>query len=243
MINKFISRLLDLNFLRKSLGYQAFLSSYAKNLRLKILSEPKNGRVLALAPHPDDEVFGCGGVLAKHRLQKDKVKIVYLTGNDRREKEARVSTQILGIDDLSFLNFKDGSLAAAKKEVAAIKKIIYKYKPNIIYAPNFLDTHPDHQATAKILAKALTRNLPVEIWLYEIWTPIFANRIIKIDDVFERKTLAIKAYKSQMGERRYLSAISGLNAYRAGMFNCGQRAEAFFKMGSKLYRSVIQKYI
>lgn len=242
-MKNFKNYLLDLNFLRKSLGYQAFLSSYTGNLRLKILDQPKNGRILVLAPHPDDEVFGCGGILAKHRLQKNKVKIVYLTGDERREKEARTATQILGIDDLAFLRLGDGNLVAAEKETAAIKKIINKYKPNVIYAPYFLDTHSDHQATAKILAQALAGNPSIEIWLYEVWTPLLANRIIKIDDVFEQKKLAIQAYKSQIRERRYPAAISGLNAYRAGMFNCGERAEAFFKAGSKLYRSAIQKYI
>lgn len=242
-MKKFKNYLLDLNFLRKSLGYQAFLSSYAKNLRLKILDQPKNGRVLVLAPHPDDEVFGCGGVLARHCLQKNKVKIVYLTGNKKRKKEARVATQILGINDLTFFNFKDGGLTAGKKETAVIKKIINKYKPDIIYAPYFLDTHPDHQTAAKILAQALAGSPSIEVWQYEVWTPLLANRIIKIDQVFEQKKLAIQAYKSQIRERRYLAAISGLNAYRAGMFNCGERAEVFFRTGSKLYRSVIQKYI
>lgn len=196
-----------------------------------------------MAPHPDDEIFGCGGVLAQHRLQRDKIKIIYLTGDERREKEARAATQILGIDDLAFLNFKDGNLVAGKKETAAIKKIVHKFKPSIIYIPYFLDTHPDHQATAKILAKALTGSSSIEVWSYEVWTPLLANRIIKIDDVFEQKKLAIKAYQSQIKERRYLAAVLGLNAYRAGMFNCGKRAEAFFRMGSKLYILIIRKYI
>lgn len=239
-IKKIKNRLLDLNFLRKALGYNFFARKYSLGLKLKILDKPKSGRVLVLAPHPDDEVLGCGGILAKHRKQKDRVKVIYLTSNRRRREEARLSTQILGINELSFLGFEDGHLSAGKKEVASIEKVLTNFKPDIIYAPYFIDSHSDHQATAEILGQAVKKSrFQGKIWSYEIWTPILANRIIRIDDVFAQKVLAIKAYQSQLKDRDYLRAISGLNAYRARMFGAGERAEAFFVCKSELYQKIL----
>lgn len=233
--------LLDLNFLRKALRYNFFAKKYSKDLRLKILKNPSSGRVLVLSPHPDDEIFGCGGALAKHSQQKDRVKIIYLTGRGERKKEAKVATQILGIDDLIFLGFEDGNLSAGREEIAAVKKIINNFKPDLIYAPFWLDPHPDHRATTEILNNILTRiNFKGEIWSYEIWQPLMTNRIIKIDAVFAQKVLAIKAYKSQLQERGYLRAIKGLNSYRAGMFKAGEHAEAFYICKKDLYQKLLE---
>ncbi len=247
-MQKFKNYLLDLNFLRKSIGFQAFLSSYSKNIRLKILEKPKSGRVLVLAPHPDDEAIGLGGTIIKHIDSGDKLKIVYLTDNKKnralRAKEAKKAAHIMGVKQIEFCHFKDGKLFATKKEIKKILSILLKFKPKIIYVPFFLDPHPDHQMTARILKEVFKKsNLKAEIYSYEIWTPLLANRIIKIDDVISQKILAIKAYKSQNKERGYLGATLGLNSYRAGMHNAGDKAEAFFKAGSELYISIIEKYI
>jgi LmbE family N-acetylglucosaminyl deacetylase len=237
---KFKNYLLDLNFLRKFFGWQVFSQKFTKDLHLKILKTSPSGRVLVLVPHPDDEVLSCGGTLAKHCQQGNKVKIVYLTGSQMRAKEAKLATQILGISDLKFAGFKDGELVAGPKEIKKITSLILNYKPNYIYTPSFLDPHPDHAATAKILVKAIKKSgFKGEIWSYEIWTPIFANRIIKIDDVFKQKVLAIKAYQSQLRDRGYLRAIKGLNSYRAGMFGAGEKAEAFFVCSGEAYKKIL----
>jgi LmbE family N-acetylglucosaminyl deacetylase len=239
-LEKLKNRLLDLNFLRKALGYNFFAKKYSKDLRLKILNRPKSGRILVLAPHPDDEVFGCGGVIIKHVKNNNPIKIVFLTDDKKisktRRVEAREALGILGVKNMDFLSFKDGELVAGQKEVDKIAAIISVFKPDIIYTSNFIDLHPDHQATAEILLGAIKKSqFKGVIWSYEIWTPTSANRIIKIDDVFQQKVLAIEAYKSQLRDRGYLQAIKGLNSYRAGMFNAGKKAEAFFVARAELY--------
>ena len=248
MPNNIVNKLLDLNFLRKSIGFQAFLSSYSKNIRVKILEYPKKGRVLILAPHPDDEAIGLGGTIIKHIKRGDKLKIVYLTDNKKnrnlRTKEAKKAAKIMGVKKIEFCHFIDGKLSNGKKEIKKISSILLKFKPGIIYVPFFLDPHPDHQMTARVLKSVLKKsNYKADIYSYEVWTPLLANRIIKIDDSISKKILAIKTYKSQNKERGYLEATIGLNSYRAGMYNAGERAEAFFKAGSKLYISLIEKYI
>ncbi|MCX6811677.1 MAG: PIG-L family deacetylase, partial [Candidatus Berkelbacteria bacterium] len=230
---KFKNRLLDLNFLRKALGFSFLAKKYSAGLRLKISDKTKSGRVLILAPHPDDEVFGCGGAIIKHVSVRDPIKIVYLTDCKNifrtRRKEAKKAAKIMGVKDLEFLSYKDGELVAGQKETKEISAIILKFKPDIIYAPYFFDSHPDHQATAEILWQAIKKiKFDGAIWSYEIWTPLLCNRIIKIDNIFGQKVQAIKAYKSQLQDRGYLRAIKGINSYRAGMFGKGNYSEAYF---------------
>src|SRR5690606_34390373 len=84
------------------------------------------GPTLIVAPHQDDEAFGCGRLMALMRLAGVPVQIVFLTGgsqsqpdhDDRvpadllatRRREAMAALRILGIDrqDVHFLDYPDG---------------------------------------------------------------------------------------------------------------------------------------
>ena len=87
-----------------------------------ILERPPRGRVLVLAPHPDDETMGLGGTLAHHAEQGDHVCVLFVCNGiqgdpegwfprDRitavREAEAREAAQILGLSELRFLGYPD----------------------------------------------------------------------------------------------------------------------------------------
>ena len=83
-------------------------------------------RVLVVAPHPDDEVFGCGGMLAWHTRVGAEVRVVVLSDGragdpdakagdiaERRVAESRAAGAELGIDDYRFLGYADGALGEA----------------------------------------------------------------------------------------------------------------------------------
>ena len=229
--------LLDLNFLRKFLGWKVFRPKFSAGLKLEVVDEIEAERVLVLSPHPDDETFGCGGTLKKI---SGKIRIIFLTDGAKgadpvvREEEAKKAAQILGIKNLQFLRYPDGELAEDQEKIKKIKKIIEDFRPKKIFVPILTDTHLDHQATAKILRKALLKSkFSGEIWSYEIWSPLFANRIVNIDET--EKERAMQAYQSQIGERDYVSAVKGLNQYRAKINKAGSSAEAFFVCKKSLY--------
>ena len=248
MIHKrLVTNLLHFNNLRKLLGNVSYSLAAKAKLKLEIIDSPPTGNVLVLSPHPDDDVFGCGGALALHQKNGDKIKIVYLTSNPERKVEATDASCALNFDDLVFLDLVEGKFSADKKTIEKLLDIISDFKPNTIYCPNFADPHPDHFETASILAVAL-KKLPakiansISILLYEIWTPIYANRLLKIDSVIEIKKAAISCHRSQMKERQYLNAILGLNAYRAGMFSAGHYAEAFTSLNSQLFLALFSAF-
>src|SRR5438128_8229694 len=74
-------------------------------------------RLLVLAPHPDDEVIGCGGLIALHLRDGRQVRIVIVTDGAEageataREEESRRALRIIGDVDCQFLRFHDRRLA------------------------------------------------------------------------------------------------------------------------------------
>lgn len=52
------------------------------------------GRVLVLAPHPDDEVFGCGGAIMQHLAQGDEVTVIILTDGRAAIEHADVASMM-----------------------------------------------------------------------------------------------------------------------------------------------------
>ena len=83
----------------------------------------KKGRVLAIVAHPDDEILGAGGTLARHAAEGSEVHIAFLADGvgargddklaaDRRAKAARLAASLLGAREPEFLGFPDNRLDA-----------------------------------------------------------------------------------------------------------------------------------
>ena len=204
---------------------------YKKFSKFHLVDFPEGPKVLVLSPHPDDDVFGCGGALLRHVEMGHHIQIVYLCKGEKgvagmnaaeatslRKKEATEGARILGInqDSLIFLNNPDNELSANQKNVAILKEIICDFSPNLIYLPSFLDNHTDHINTNKILQLVKPKNF--DICAYEVWTPLIPNRLIDISSNMEVKIQAMKAHQSQLKELNYLDGIIGLNQYRGCLY-------------------------
>lgn len=256
-MQRLLKQMLHVNTLRKLVGWGTLEAAIQNRLHLETLSEPPSGKVLVLAPHPDDDIFGCGGTLAKHVDAGDEVRIIYLcdgrSGTKRatteivreelkknRRTEAQAAAEVLGIpsDNLTFWSYRDGYLIANKTTTKALTQVIADFVPRTIYVPHPADLHPDHVATAAVLWKTLQAvgsDLPSEIWSYEVWQPTFANRLLDIGATLAQKEAAINAHASQLKCRPYADAILGLNAYRGGMMGLSGPAEAFLALKPPLY--------
>lgn len=204
-------------------------------------------RILIIAPHPDDDVIGCGGIIAKNRGKK--IKVIFMTdgryGGDIysekelievRKREALEALSILGVSDVEFLGFEDGSLGEHIFEASQKLKNISQW--DNIFIPNMLDNHEDHKATMLALSKALSKekNINSNIWLYEIWTPFYPNVLIDITKEAEIKKEAINKHLSQIKCYDYSEKSLGLNSYRAISIpaDYGVRfCEAFYKCSYK----------
>ncbi len=264
MIDKTIKQAIrNVKHLRQSMTWQE-MYGYAMHQPgkgvLDFEKDPTQQTVLVFAPHPDDEVFGCGGAIALHRQHNDAVHVVYLTDGSRgnksgkadkslvavREDEARRGLEQLGGAESYFWRFGDGQFEASQTAVGLVKGMLEKLQPTIIYLPFCTDDHPDHQAVVPLLYEALRETKltqGLEIRQYEIWSTLIPNCIVNIGTVLEEKQRAIKAHKSQAESRMYYEGILGLNYYRGAMSNLQDPAEAFFVLSLELFIDFCKRFL
>lgn len=208
-----------------------------------LLTAPPKGSVLVLAPHPDDECLGCGGAIALHRRQGDRVMIVFATdgnagdpqgyyagGNYRemRRAEARKAGEVMGVRELTFWQYEDGKLAEAQDLAARLGDLLAAERPEIVYRPSAREIHPDHWALAVAIDRALEA-FPgkVAAYAYEIWGTVQPTHALDITSVWDVKRKAVEQYESQLRYNDYLYMVAGLNAYRTIYQPSARYMEAF----------------
>lgn len=198
---------------------------------------------LIVAPHPDDEAIGCGGIIAQNSAAGQRLVVAFLSSGEcgipgmspaeagrLRESEAAAAAGVLGIADLRFLRLADGKLEDQSFPAArALASVLTSVLPDIIRIPHPADGHADHSAVWPVLQEAIRiADLPPpEVLAYEIWTPMAAPDYAEdITPVIDRKLAAIGCYSSQLRQLAYDHGIAGLNAYRGAFLGGSRYAEA-----------------
>lgn len=193
---------------------------------------PRAARVAVLAPHPDDEVFGCGGALALHVARGENIRVVIATdgagsaaGADenhsslalvaRREEESRAAAAVLGYPAPTFWRLPDRGLAYGAALVDRIVQLLQGDRIDLVYAPSLHEVHPDHRALAMAAAEAVRRiGQGIRIAFYEVGAPLQPNLLVDLSSVLEKKRAAIRCFASQLAVQRYDEHIEALNRYR-----------------------------
>ena len=128
--------------------------------------------VLVVAAHPDDEVLGCGGTIARHALDGDDVFILILAegatsrdGNTASTFSAEVTAlqtaatkaaEILGVAPPRFLGLPDNRLDSLDllDVVKAVEAVISEISPTIVYTHYVGDLNIDHQIAFRAVITA-----------------------------------------------------------------------------------------
>lgn len=230
---------------------------YFRPLYCETITLPRAERVLVVAPHIDDDVIGCGGVLRQHVVGGAAVTSVYLRdGGAVREQEARRAADVVGIGDLVFLRWgppsgdgwirrtrpgRRGELPVNEETVTGLAEVVERVRPEVVYVPFFLDAHPEHAAAARLVGETAARGVRVgTCYLYEVWSPLVPNVLIDITTEAEVKRRAIEAHRSQVETIDMSAGILGLNAYRGAMNRIRGYAEAFFRVGPRDLRTMVR---
>jgi LmbE family N-acetylglucosaminyl deacetylase len=179
--------------------------------------------LLVLAPHADDEVLGCGGLLALAVAQGADVRVVVATdgaagGNAaERERESRDAALALGLDGgaqrLQFWRLPDRGLQPDDELVARIRQQLQLQCPDWVLAPSPLEVHPDHRALCLAAVAAAAGRCP--LGFYEVGQPLLPNMLVDITPVLARKRAALACFTSQLVQQRYDEQLLALNRYRA----------------------------
>jgi LmbE family N-acetylglucosaminyl deacetylase len=159
-------------------------------VRASLPAELSLAPALIVAPHADDETFGCGGIIALKRRRDVPVTVVILTDGaasdpDRepaelirlRQTEARAATALLGVPptEVIFLGGPDGGMIAlpADRRAAMVRQlaeVIAEKKPAEIFVPHRYDHHEDHEAANSMTRDAVAEaGVTAELLEYPIW--------------------------------------------------------------------------
>lgn len=214
-------------------------------------STPLRGeRLLVLAPHPDDEVIGCGGLVAQHLREGRAVRIIIATDGAQagdaaaREEESRRGIEKLGDGaEVEFLRFPDRRLDDSV--AARLREELTTFRPDLIAVPGPIEIHPDHLALARAFCDLVQRDetlwgelATARVAFYEVSQPLRPNTLVDISDVAERKFAGIDEHRSQNALRNYSSFARGLNAYRAMTLPPQTTyAEAYYVMEARTLRT------
>lgn len=196
------------------------------------------GRVAVIFAHPDDGEFGSAGTVAKMTSAGKQVVYVVTTDGSKgsadpdvksadltatRQREQCNAGDILGLEDVCFLNFPDGMLEPNLALRKAITGAIRRYTPDLVIAQSPIRDltasvfvqHPDHLATGEatfaavypccrdrltfpeLLAEGLEPHIVRELWVAGTSQ---ADHFIDITDSIDRKIAALMAHASQVRE-------------------------------------------
>lgn len=179
--------------------------------------------VLVIAPHPDDAELGMGGAIAKFCSEDVALGILDLTNGEPtpfgspeiRARETAAASAVLGVQWRQNLGLPNRSLEATLSARAALAGVIRQTRPRWLFAPYWVDAHPDHVAATELIEAArfwskLTKtdmpgepHYPERIFYYYcvhlrlIPQPAF---VLDISRFWEKKRAAIECYRSQFIE-------------------------------------------
>lgn len=179
-------------------------------------------KILVIAPHPDDEVLGCGGTILKYGQQGNEVFLCIVTKAytpdwseefiKNRSKEIKTANGILGIKQTFLLELPTVKLdTVPQKDLnESILKVINKVKPEIIYLPHGGDINKDHRLVFEaglVAARPSNKTSIKKIICYETLSETAEGRVLKefipaiyenINKQFKKKVAAMKIYKSEI---------------------------------------------
>ena len=206
--------------------------------------------IMAIGAHPDDIEFGCGGTLINHKDNGNKVIYVCMTDTEsidategkiiRTESQLKSETQcaadILGVDKIHYLPFKDLHVPFSFDSVSRLESLIKHYEIDTIYTHWSGDSNQDHISTFKttMAAARYVKN----IYCYEqipiprhTDNPMRVNSYTDISRSFDLKIKAAECHQSQF--KKYKAAgfdvsenLTTLAKFRGIQANC-KYAEGF----------------
>jgi LmbE family N-acetylglucosaminyl deacetylase len=190
-----------------------------KMVKLQISS---NNKILVIAPHPDDETYGCGGVLSIYKGQCDVILLAYgETGNPNWTKDRTLRVRCE--EFRNAMKMADATIAAEfgitnRRVSENLEQIIqFDYsKYDYIFVPNRRDRHGDHSCVLRALKKSRTLKKGVTILQYEMWGALpNATHYLDISNVIDEKEKLMLCYKSQEERIPYCARIKARDYYKA----------------------------
>lgn len=160
---------------------------------LKIFTQAMNStgvRTLIIAPHPDDETFGCGGLITQKIQDGANVYILFLTNGEKslrtipeaelkriRRASAIKASELLGVreNNIHWMDLPDGSVPRlGTPEFNSTRDnlltLIQTLQVDEVFATHYLDGWSDHIAAYELAIEALKKSEQnIDLYVYWVW--------------------------------------------------------------------------
>jgi LmbE family N-acetylglucosaminyl deacetylase len=221
-----------------------------------IMVQMESRTILVVAAHADDEALGCGGTIARHVTEGDRVHLVLMADGvhsrsgaspvdvEQRLSAAAAAQKILGIGEVHYLGFPDNRMDSLPllDIVQALEPVLQALSPQVVYTHHHGDLNIDHRITQQAVMTAC-RPQPghsvKEIYGFEVlssteWTsphhdPFLPNLFIEITAQLQTKQRALDVYAEELRpvpHSRSMEHVEALARHRG--YSVGvEAAEAF----------------
>lgn len=215
-------------------------------------------RVLVVAAHPDDEVLGCGGTIARHVMEGDLVEVLIMAdgaGSRPGPQEACIAERkacaaracgVLGVKDVTLLQYWDNRMDHYDRldVVKDIECQISAFDPTVVYTHHGSDANIDHRivndavvvACRPLPGRSIKRLLFFEVPSATEWSigrAAFApNYFVDVKGTMQQKLLAFAEYGSEVRDfphPRSRIGIEQLATWRG--VSAGMKAAEAFVLG------------
>jgi len=204
-------------------------------------------RILVIAPHPDDDLIGCGGSMAMHLEKGNEVFVIYVTNGDAecqqfppndftkiRKEETLNADRCLGlkVENLFFLDEKPWRLNEEKIRFKLLE-LVRQIRPDVCYIPHIADSHLDHQIVSRAAWDAINmapsrwfrqygstieKSFSISVILsYEVGSPLMAPNYFEDITPFLEKKMQALKEHKTQAVAKYEHAYRGMNAFRGAM--------------------------
>lgn len=195
-------------------------------------------QILVIAPHPDDEVLGCGGAIARHSDCGDDVHIAVVTRADPElypdddeaafRQEVDAAHRTLGVASTTYLDFPAPRLDTipGHRLADSLSQVIRRLQPHTVYLPHYGDLHADHQQVyqaALVAARPINGCSVRQLLCYETlseteWSPPRADSLfiptvfVDIEHHLATKLKAMACYHTELKAFPHPRSLEALDA-------------------------------
>ena len=180
-------------------------------------------KIAIIAPHMDDEVLGCGGIIAKHVERGDRVCVIIVAHrvyehqydkqrNDVEMSHALKAKEVLGYESIEFLGLPDERLDAAVQEIIIpLESLIREMQPETVFIPFSGDNNQDHRSVfhaARVVLRPSATPFIKNLYMYEVPSSteqspplpenaFLPNFYVDVTNQIEKKLKALKCYETE----------------------------------------------
>lgn len=189
---------------------------------------PLDSRLVIVAPHPDDEVLACGGLLAMHADRGGRASVIGVTDGEashsadlsrspellaiaRRAESTRGLQKLIAAPHVSRIGIPDGKVIQHVDRLLGVLLLLLEPSDTVVVTWRF-DGHPDHEAAGDAAARACecvgSRLLEAPVWMWDWASPydvrIPWHRMVRLAlpvAVQARKNQALAMHQTQLQDR------------------------------------------